>query len=223
MKDTDKERQRERERAWNRPLSARPRTMSHTGSPGHPLRSGLDHSGSGPSSVSHSREHSRPPSPSESVRSRATEGEENYNRERNWGSPHQKWDHQHRPASPIPGMSHLRAQVQSTLPNGSDTHTHSHTQTGASGTITANPRYILRARHVRLRPLTRFTANRLSLKMGKEIPFIDGNVTGARDNRNGPTQIFTNELHPQILPCLILASGDRPLSQILPPPLLRQL
>ncbi|KAI0298524.1 hypothetical protein BC826DRAFT_1103024 [Russula brevipes] len=124
MKDTDKERQRERERAWNRPLSARARTMSHTGSP----RSGLDHSGSGPSSVSHSREHSRPPSPSESVRSRATEGEENYSRERNWGSPHPKRDHQHRPASPIPGVSHLRAQVQSTHSNGSDTHTHSHTQ-----------------------------------------------------------------------------------------------
>src|SRR6266852_8986893 len=35
MKDIEKDRQHERERAWNRPLSARSRTSSHTGSAGH--------------------------------------------------------------------------------------------------------------------------------------------------------------------------------------------
>ena len=126
MKDTEKERHHERERAWNKPLSARSRTMSHTGSAGHspsPRRSS-DQLKSTSNSAPRSREHSRPASPSESVRSRATEeGEENRNRERerNWGSPH-KWDHQYRPpASPIPGSSLLRPRTQSTHSNGDHT------------------------------------------------------------------------------------------------------
>jgi serine/arginine repetitive matrix protein 2 len=126
MKDTEKERQHERERAWNKPLSARSRTMSHTGSAGHspsPRRSS-DQLRSTPNSAPRSREHSRPASPSESVRSRATEeGEETRNRERerNWGSPH-RWDHQYRPpASPIPGSSLLRPRTQSTHSNGDHT------------------------------------------------------------------------------------------------------
>ena len=130
MKDTVQERQHERERAWNKPLSARSRTMSHTGSPGHSPRHGLDHPRSSPNSASHSREDSRPSSPSESVRSRATEeGDDNYKRERNWGSSHPKWDHQHRhSASPIPGPSPLRPRTQSTTSNSPEPHTHPQTQ-----------------------------------------------------------------------------------------------
>ena len=122
MKDTEKERQHNRERAWNRPLSARSRTTSHTGSAGHSPGPSSGQSRSTPDSASHSREHSRPPSPSESVRSRTAEGEENYERERNWGSPHQKWDHQHHPpVSPIPGPSRLHSRIQSTHSNGLET------------------------------------------------------------------------------------------------------
>jgi len=130
MKDTEQEHQHERERAWNRPLSARSRTMSHTGSPGHSPRHGLDHPRSTPNSASHSREHSRPSSPSESVRSRTTEeGDDSYKRERNWGSPHPKWDHQHgHSGSPIPGPSPLRPRTQSTISNSPEPHTHPQTQ-----------------------------------------------------------------------------------------------
>src|SRR5712691_1468111 len=94
MKDIEKDRQHERERAWNRPLSARSRTSSHTGSAGHPpsSRRGSDQARSTSSSAPHSREDSRAPSPNESVRSRATEeGEENHERERNWGSSRPRW------------------------------------------------------------------------------------------------------------------------------------
>ena len=118
MKDVEKEHQHERERAWNRPLSARSRTLSHTGSAGHSPspRRGSDQPRS--NSAPRSREDSRAPSPSESVRSRATEeGEENRERERNWGSSRPTWD---RPASPIPGSSVLRPRTQSTYSNGSD-------------------------------------------------------------------------------------------------------
>src|SRR6266849_4572093 len=88
MKDIEKDHQHERERAWNRPLSARSRTSSLTGSAGlsPSPRRGSDQPRSTSSSAPHSREDSRAPSPSESVRSRATEeGEENHERERNWG------------------------------------------------------------------------------------------------------------------------------------------
>ena len=122
MKDVEKERQHERERAWNRPLSARSRTLSHTGSGGHSPspRRGSDQPRS--NSAPRSREDSRAPSPSESVRSRATEeGGENHGPERNWGSSRPRWDHQYRPpASPIPGSSVLRPRTQSTHSNGSD-------------------------------------------------------------------------------------------------------
>ena len=130
MKDTEQERQHERERAWNMPLSARSRTVSHTGTPGHSPRHALDHPRSGPNSASHSREHSRPSSPSESVSSRAAEeGDDNYKRERNWGSPHQKWDHRHRhSASPIPGPSPLRPRTQSTISNSPEPHAHPQAQ-----------------------------------------------------------------------------------------------
>lgn len=129
MKDTEQERQHERERAWNRPLSARSRTMSHSGSPGHSPRHGLEHPRSSPSSASHSREHSRPSSPSESVRSRAAEeGDDNYKRERNWGSPHQKWDHRRHSGSPIPGPSPLRPRTQSITSNSPEPHAHPQTQ-----------------------------------------------------------------------------------------------
>jgi serine/arginine repetitive matrix protein 2 len=124
MKDIEKERERERERAWNKPLSARSRTLSHSGSAGHSPspRRGSDQPRSTSNSAPRSREDSRAPSPSESVRSRATEeGEENYERERSWGSSRPKWDHQYRPpASPIPGSSVLRPRTQSTHSNGSD-------------------------------------------------------------------------------------------------------
>ena len=124
MKDIEKDRQLERERAWNKPLSARSRTLSHTGSAGHSPspRRGSDQLRSSPNSAPRSREGSRAPSPSESVRSRVTEeGEENHERERNWGSSRPRWDHQYRPpASPIPGSSVLRPRMQSTHSNGSD-------------------------------------------------------------------------------------------------------
>jgi serine/arginine repetitive matrix protein 2 len=123
MKDVERESQHERERAWNRPLSARSRTLSHTGSAGHSPspRRDSDQPRSTSNSAPRSREDSRAPSPSESVRSRATEeGEENHERERNWGSSRPRWDHQYRPASPIPGSSVLRPRTQSTHSNGSD-------------------------------------------------------------------------------------------------------
>src|SRR6266849_4981253 len=124
MKDIEKDHQHERERAWNRPLSARSRTSSLTGSAGlsPSPRRGSDQARSTSSSVPHSREDSRAPSPSESVRSRATEeGEENHEREQNWGSSRPRWDHQYRPSgSPIPGASVLRPRTQSTHSNGSD-------------------------------------------------------------------------------------------------------
>ncbi len=126
MKDMEKDHRHERERAWNMPLSARSRTLSHTGSPGHSHspRRGSDQPRSTLNSVPRSQEHSRAPSPSESVRSRATEeGEENreHKRERNWGSPRPRWDHQYRPpVSPIPGSSVLRPRTQSTHSSGSD-------------------------------------------------------------------------------------------------------
>jgi serine/arginine repetitive matrix protein 2 len=130
MKDTKKERQHERERAWNRPLSARSRTVSQSGSAGHSPRHELDQPRSSPSSASHSQEHSRAPSPSESVRSRtAEEGDENHKRERNWGSPRPKWDHQRRPPTPsLLGTSPLRPRTQSTHSNGPDTHAHAPAQ-----------------------------------------------------------------------------------------------
>ena len=124
MKDTEKERQRERERAWNRPISARSRTTSLTSSAGHSPspRRGSDQPRSNPNSAPRSREHSRPPSPSDSIRSRATEGEEN----RGQGSPHH---HPYRStASPIPGSSILRPRTQSIQSNGLDTHSHTQAQ-----------------------------------------------------------------------------------------------
>ena len=128
MKDTEKERQHERERAWNMPLSARSRTISQTSSAGHSPspRRGSDQPRSNPNSAPRSREHSRPSSPSESIRSRATEeGEENRSR----GSPQPRRDHQHRPpASPIPGSSILRPRTQSIHSNGLDTHLHTQAQ-----------------------------------------------------------------------------------------------
>ncbi|KAH9961259.1 hypothetical protein BC827DRAFT_1203507 [Russula dissimulans] len=131
MKDTEKERQHERERAWNRPLSARPRTISHTSPTSHSPRLGLDQPRSSPNGAARSREHSRPPSPSESVRSRAAEeGDENYTRERNWGSPQPKLDQRRHQASPVPGPSLLRARTDSTHSNGSDTHSHKQVQSG---------------------------------------------------------------------------------------------
>lgn len=111
MKDTEKERQRELERAWNRPVSARTRAISQTSPAGHPAIPGLR---STPDRVPHSRGHSQPPSPSESVRSRAAEQEEgNYERERSRDSPHPTWHHQNRQsASPIPGPSSSRSRTQ---------------------------------------------------------------------------------------------------------------
>src|SRR5258708_21786790 len=108
------------------PLSERSRPLSHTGSagPAPSPRRGSDQPRSTLNSVPRSQEHSRAPSPSESVRSRATEeGEENreHKRERNWGSPRPRWDHQYRPpVSPIPGSSVLRPRTQSTHSSGSD-------------------------------------------------------------------------------------------------------
>ena len=126
MKDTEKERHYERERAWNMPVSARSRTTSNSSITGLPARPGLEQSRFTPDRVVGSREHSRPSSPSESVRSRATEDEENYEDERNSASPHPIRNHQHqRPASPLPSPSLSRVRTQSALskPNNSDTHT----------------------------------------------------------------------------------------------------
>ncbi len=129
MKDTEKERQHERERAWNMPVLARSRTTSNSGTTGHPARSGLEQSRFTPDRMVRSREHSRPSSPSESVRSRATEeAEENSERERNWASPHSTRNHQQqhrRPASPLPGpsLSRVRTQSLQSKPNNSETHT----------------------------------------------------------------------------------------------------
>ena len=122
MKDVEKERQHERERAWNKPLSARSRTLSHTGSAGHSPspRRGSDQPRSTSNSAPRSREDSRAPSPSESVRSRATEEGEENQRERNWGSSRPRSDHQYRPPASIPGSSVLRPRTQSTHSNGSD-------------------------------------------------------------------------------------------------------
>jgi len=132
MKDTEKERQRERERAWNKPLAARPRTVSHTDPTSHSPRLGSDQPRSSPNGAARSREHSQPSSPNGSVRSRAAEeGDGNYKRERNWGSPQSKWEHQRRhQASPIPGTSLLRARTDSTHSNDSDTHAHKQAQNG---------------------------------------------------------------------------------------------
>ena len=124
MKDIEKERQHERERAWNKPLSARSRTLSHTGSAGHSPspRRGSDQPRSASNSAPLSREDSRAPSPSESFNSQATEeGNENHERERNWGSSRPRWDNQYRPPDPpIPGSSVLRPRTLSTHLNGSD-------------------------------------------------------------------------------------------------------
>jgi hypothetical protein len=106
MNDVERESPHEHEWAWNRPLSACSKTLSHTGSAGH--------------SPSPRRDSDRPRSTSKNqivhlVRSRATaEEEESHERERNWGSSRPRWDHQYRPASPIPGSSVLRPQMQST-------------------------------------------------------------------------------------------------------------
>ncbi|KAI9442313.1 hypothetical protein H4582DRAFT_1272705 [Lactarius indigo] len=129
MKDTEKERQHERERAWNMPLSARSRTTSNTGTTGHPARPGLEQPRFTPDRVLRSREHSRPSSPSESVRSRTTEeAEENSEGERKWVSPHSTRNQQQqhrRPASPLPGPTLSRVRTQSThsKPNSSEIHT----------------------------------------------------------------------------------------------------
>ncbi|KAF8265240.1 hypothetical protein EI94DRAFT_1736338 [Lactarius quietus] len=127
LKDTEKERHYERERAWNMPVSARSRTTSNSSATGHPVRPGLEQPGF------RSREHSRPSSPSESVASRATEDEENNEGERNSASPHPTWNHQQqrqRPASPLPSPSLSRVRAQSALvkPDNSDTHTSTQTQ-----------------------------------------------------------------------------------------------
>jgi serine/arginine repetitive matrix protein 2 len=122
MKDTEKEHHYERERTWNMPVSARSRTTSNSSITGFPARPGLEQS-----RVVRSREHSRPSSPSESVRSRATEDEAdvNYEGERNSASPHPKQPQRQRPASPLPGPSLSRVRTPSSLskPNNSDIHT----------------------------------------------------------------------------------------------------
>ena len=124
MKDTEKERHYERERAWNMPASARSRTTSDASITGHPGRPGPEQTRFTPD---RSREHSRPSSPSESVRSRATEAEaeDNYESERKWSSPLPTRNHQQqhqRAASPIPGPSVSRVRVLSALskPNNSE-------------------------------------------------------------------------------------------------------
>ena len=133
MKDTEKERHYERERTWNMPVSARSRTTSNSSITGLPARPGLEQSRFTPDRVVREREHSRPSSPSESVRSRATEDEENYEGERNSTSPHPIRNHQHqhqRPASPLPSPSLSRVRTQSALskPNNSDAHTSTQVQ-----------------------------------------------------------------------------------------------
>ncbi|KAI0254145.1 hypothetical protein BJV78DRAFT_1188986 [Lactifluus subvellereus] len=130
MKDTEKERQHERERAWNRPVSARPRAISHTSPAGHPASPGSSQLRSTPDRAPHSRGHSRPSSPSGSVRSRAAEEEEeNYERERDWESPRPTWHHQNsQPASPIPGPSSSRPRAQSTHTHIAELHVHTQAQ-----------------------------------------------------------------------------------------------
>ena len=125
MKDTEKERHYERERAWNMPVSARSRTTSNTSITGLPARPGLEQPKFTPDRVLRSR---RPSSPSESVRSGATEDEENYEGERNSASPHSIRNHHHqrqRPASPLasPSLVNSRVRTQSALskPNNADT------------------------------------------------------------------------------------------------------
>jgi hypothetical protein len=121
MKDTEKERQHERERAWNRPVSARPRAISHTSFVDQSASPSSGQARLTPDRAPHSREYSQPSSPSESVRSRATEGEDNYKRERNWGSPHPTWHRNHQPTSPIPRPP-SRSRTQSIQSNGSEPH-----------------------------------------------------------------------------------------------------
>ena len=130
MKDTEMERHYERERvAWNMPLSAHSRTIiSQMGSAGRSPspRRGSDQPRSIPNGAPRSREHSRPSSPSESIRSRATGGG-GENRSR--GSPHPRRDQQCRPpASPIPGSCILRPRTRSIHSNGLDTHSHRQAQ-----------------------------------------------------------------------------------------------
>ncbi|KAI9446686.1 hypothetical protein H4582DRAFT_594749 [Lactarius indigo] len=123
MKDTEKERQHERERAWNMPLSARSRTTSNTSTTGHPARPGLDQPRFTPDRVVRSREHSRQSSPSESDRSRTAEEKVDGNSERepNPASPHTTRVHQpqhRRPASHIPVRSPGRVLKIEMKPNG---------------------------------------------------------------------------------------------------------
>ncbi|KAH9034875.1 hypothetical protein EDB85DRAFT_1889598 [Lactarius pseudohatsudake] len=119
MKDTEKERQHE----------SRSRTTSNTGTTGHLGRPGLEQPRFTPDRGLRSREHSRPSSPSESVRSRTTEeAEENSEREHKWVSPHSTRNHQQqhrRPASPLPGpiISRVRTQSTQSKPNSSEIHT----------------------------------------------------------------------------------------------------
>lgn len=137
MKDTEKEYHYERERAWNMPVSARSRTTSNSSITGFPARPGLEQS-----RVVPSREHSRPSSPSESVRSRATEDEAevNHEGERNSASPlptRSQHQQRQRPASPLPSPSLSRVRTQSSLskPNNPDTQT----ATQAQNRLRRNP------------------------------------------------------------------------------------
>ncbi|KAH9083633.1 hypothetical protein EDB83DRAFT_2511952 [Lactarius deliciosus] len=115
MKDTEKERQHE--------------PTSNTDTTGHPARPGLEQPRFTPDRGFRSREHSRPSSPSESVRSRTTEeAEENSEREHKWVSPHSTRNHQQqhrRPASPLPGpiLSRVRTQSTQSKANSSEIHT----------------------------------------------------------------------------------------------------
>jgi serine/arginine repetitive matrix protein 2 len=124
------------------PASARSRTTSNTGTTGLPASPGSEQPRFTPDRVIRSREHSRPSSPSESVRSHATEeeAEGNYETERKWPSPLPTRNHQHqhqRPASPLPGPSLSRVRTQSALskPNNSEFHT----DTQAQSRLRRNP------------------------------------------------------------------------------------
>ncbi|KAI0067171.1 hypothetical protein BV25DRAFT_1819465 [Artomyces pyxidatus] len=125
LKDGEKERQHERERAWNKPAASRSSSSlslhhsngrPHTHS--HPTRPDSAQSLLTPDRNSFSRQSSRSTSPNGSTHSRDTEPEEEvvvvHERERNWNAPHPKWSHG-RPVSPMPSssLSHSRVRTQS--------------------------------------------------------------------------------------------------------------
>ncbi|KAI0044998.1 hypothetical protein FA95DRAFT_1561637 [Auriscalpium vulgare] len=154
IKDVEKDRQHERERAWNRPAAGRSSSSLS-----------LHHSGSGERSRTHSYtarpdsalshlsssvHSSRASSPNGSVRSHDAQSDEVaevvHERERNWNAVHPKWSHG-RPVSPLPANS-TRAPLHPS-PTPSPSHSRVRTQSLGGRSPQAPPR--IQPHHTRVK------------------------------------------------------------------------